>query len=148
MEIRLIKGFKEFLKLLNDHGVRYLLVGGYAVGFHGYPRGTKDLDIWVSPDPVNAEQLTKAVREFGFDLSEVTTALFMNPDQIVRMGVQPNQLELFTRMPGVEFEECCRERVISDFEGVAVDIICLDHLLKSKRASGRYRDLDDIENLT
>jgi hypothetical protein len=109
--IRLPPDFKEFLQLLNAHQVEYLLVGGYAVGYHGYPRATVDMDIWIRRGPANAEKMVGVLREFGFDVPNLSQDLFLREDQIVRMGVPPIRLEIFMSIPGVDFEECYSARV-------------------------------------
>ena len=147
MEIELSNDFKELLKLLHARGVKYLLIGGYAVGFHGYPRSTKDMDIWVEPSPDNARRIVAALREFGFGMPELDEDLFLQDKSIVRMGVPPQQIEITTRISGVEFAECFSERVTAMIEDVQVNLINLKHLKKNKKASGRYRDLDDLEHL-
>lgn len=145
--IRLPPDFKEFLKLLNEHNIRYLLIGGYAVGYHGYPRATADMDIWVAMQPENAEKIVSALREFGFDLPELSAELFLKEEQIVRMGVPPVRLEIITSISGVSFGECYEDRVTDILDGVEVNLISLKNLKVNKKASGRYRDLDDLENL-
>ena len=145
--IRLPPDFKEFLKLLNEHNIRYLLIGGYAVGYHGYPRATADMDIWVAMQPENAEKIVSALREFGFDLPELSAELFLKEEQIVRMGVPPVRLEIITSISGVSFDECYEDRVTDILDGVEVNLISLKNLKVNKKASGRYRDLDDLENL-
>ena len=104
--IHLPPDFKDFLRLLNEHEVQYLLIGGYAVGYHGYPRATADMDIWVAIHPENAEKIVGALREFGFDLPELSADLFMKDKQIVQMGIPPVKLEIVTSISGVEFSEC------------------------------------------
>ena len=101
--IRLPPDFKEFLKLLNSRRVEYLLVGGYAVGFHGYSRPTGDLDVWIAVSPENAERVRQALVEFGFSQENVPANLFTDPDRIVRMGVPPVRLEIITAISGVDF---------------------------------------------
>lgn len=96
--------FREFLQLLNSHRVRYLLVGGYAVGYYGYPRATADMDIWVATDAENVERVLTALAEFGF--AEVEPELFAKEQQVIRMGVPPLRIELLTGVSGVEFEDC------------------------------------------
>lgn len=88
--------FKDFLKLLNAHQVEYLLIGGYAVGYHGYPRATADMDVWIAIHPQNAEKLVAALKEFGFDVPELSVELFLTEDRIVRMGVPPLKTEIVT----------------------------------------------------
>src|SRR5690348_10546085 len=98
--------FKEFLQLLNTNRVEYLLVGGYAVGYYGYVRATADMDVWISCNPENAVKAVKTLREFGFDVPELSEELFLKPESIVRMGVPPFRLEVFTSISGVSFQEC------------------------------------------
>ena len=127
MDIELPPDFKEFLKLLNAHRVEYLLIGGYAVGYHGYPRATHDLDIWIAVHPNNAKRVVAALRQFGFDMPELSAALFLR-DRIVRMGVPPLRIEITTAISGVQFKECYRGRVWDILDGVKVNLINLRHL--------------------
>ncbi len=147
MDLELPLDFKEFLKLLKEHNVRYLLIGGYAVGYHGYARATEDMDIWVAIHPDNAERLVAALKAFGFDLPELKPELFLKEKQIVRMGVPPLKLEICTFVSGVDFDECYQARVVDELDGVEVDLIDLEHLKKNKKASGRPKDLADLEKL-
>lgn len=147
MDLELPNDFKEFLKLLRAHGVEYLLIGGYAVGVHGRPRFTNDLDIWVALAPVNARRVVEALKEFGFEDPGLSVDLFLKPDSIVRMGVEPVRIEIATAISGVEFQECYRERVDTELDGVAVSVINLHHLRINKLASGRSKDLADLEIL-
>ena len=124
-----------------------MLIGGYAVGYHGYPRATADMDIWIAIQPSNATKVVAVLKEFGFDVPELKPELFMQEDQIIRMGVPPVQIEIATTISGVEFEECYRERIIDELDGVLVNLISLKHLKINKKASGRHRDLDDLEHL-
>jgi len=145
--IHLPPDFKEFLRLLEGHEVEYLLVGGYAVNYHGYPRATVDMDIWVATTPANALKLVNVLKDFGFDVPELSPELFLPEGQIVRMGVPPIRLEIITSISGVAFDECYTERVIDELDGVRVNLISLKHLRANKRASGRHKDLNDLENL-
>ncbi|MCX6034774.1 MAG: hypothetical protein NTV38_07335 [Chloroflexi bacterium] len=120
MDIELPLDFKEFLKLLNEKDVRYLLIGGYAVGYHGYPRATNDLDIWIAVHPENAERVVQALREFGFALPELTPDLFLQENKIVRMGNPPMRLEITTGISGVEFDECYASCIVDIFDGIEV----------------------------
>ncbi|MCX6543164.1 MAG: nucleotidyltransferase [Acidobacteria bacterium] len=139
--------FREFLRSLNGHGVKYLVVGGYAVGYYGYPRATADIDLWVAIHPDNASRLVEAVRAFGFDRPELTEALLMKPDQIIRMGVPPFRIELMTTISGVHFDQCYAARTVAELEDVTVSLISLEHLKANKRSAGRFKDLDDLEHL-
>jgi predicted nucleotidyltransferase len=148
MEAELPSDFKEFLSLLRSHGVKYLLIGGYAVIYHGFPRATGDMDIWIAVDPENAQRMVDTVREFGFDTPDLTPALFLQDDSMVRMGNVPVRIEILTRISGVGFEECYRERIVDQMDGVEVSLINLRDLLANKRASGRHKDLMDVEELS
>ncbi|MBI5051667.1 MAG: hypothetical protein HZB52_00160 [Chloroflexi bacterium] len=135
------------MKLLNDHHVEYLLIGGYAVGYYGHPRATKDIDIWIAVHPDNANRLVTVMHKFGFDTPEVTAELFLKTSNIVRMGFPPMRIELTSHIDGVEFNVCYAKRVVDEIDEVKVSLIALDDLKVNKRASGRPKDLDDLENL-
>ncbi|HNR69737.1 MAG TPA: hypothetical protein PKN24_16950 [bacterium] len=139
---------QDFLKLLNSHRVEYLLVGGYAVGYHGYPRATGDMDIWVGVSPRNAKKLVDVVKEFGFDLPEVDENLFLQKNKVLRMGNVPLRIELLTTLSGVDFQSCYKQRIVDTIDGIHIDIIDLENLIKNKKASGRHKDLDDVEKLS
>ncbi|HOX85412.1 MAG TPA: hypothetical protein PKW76_02710 [bacterium] len=139
---------QDFLKLLNSHRVEYLLVGGYAVGYHGYPRATGDMDIWVGVSPRNAKKLVAVVKEFGFDLPEVDENLFLQKNKVLRMGNVPLRIELLTTLSGVDFQSCYKQRIVDTIDGIHIDIIDLENLIKNKKASGRHKDLDDVEKLS
>ncbi len=147
METQLPQDFKEFLKLLNEQQVDYLLIGGYAVGYHGYPRATNDLDIWIAIHPENAQKIVAVLHEFGFNVPELDADLFLAPDSIVRMGVPPMRLEILTSISGIEFDEAYPQRIVDNLDGVEVNLISLDMLKRNKKASGRFKDLDDLEHL-
>jgi predicted nucleotidyltransferase len=145
--IQLPPDFKEFLKSLNANHVEYLLIGGYAVNYYGYPRATADMDIWVAVHPVNANRVVATLKEFGFDLPDLSPELFLRPWQIVRLGLPPVRIEITTTISGVEFGECYTERVTDTLDGVQVSIINEKHLKLNKKASGRHQDLSDLEHL-
>ena len=145
--IQLPPDFKEFLKLLNSYRVEYLLIGGYAVGYHGYPRATGDMDLWVAVRQNNAEKLVVVLREFGLNAPQLSADIFLQEDQIIRMGVPPMRIELLTTISGVDFDSCYSERIVDVIDSVEVNIINLKHLKQNKQASGRYKDLDDLQYL-
>lgn len=147
MDLRLPPDFKEFLKLLKEYDVRYLLIGGYAVGYHGYPRTTDDLDIWIAIHPDNANKLVAVMKSFGLEDPNLTPELFLQKPKIIRMGFPPMRLEISTAISGVEFEDCYQSRIVDQLDGVEVNLIDLDNLKKNKRASGRTKDMADLENL-
>jgi len=147
MDMVLPPDFKEFLKLLNDRNIQYLLIGGYAVGYHGYPRATNDMDIWIAINLKTAEQMVLVLKEFGFNTSRLSEELFLKENSIVRMGIAPIRIEILTTISGVDFEECFQQRIVDEIDGVKVNIIGLKQLKINKKASGRHKDLDDFENL-
>jgi predicted nucleotidyltransferase len=145
--VNLLPDFKEFLKLLNDHEVEYLLVGGYAVAYHGYPRASADMDIWVAIHSLNAQRFVDAIRAFGFDMPELSPEVFLKEEQVIRMGVPPVRIKVVTSASGANFEACYAARVVDGLDGIPVNVINLEHLKINKKAAGRYRDLDDLDNL-
>lgn len=145
--IRLPPDFKEFLKLLNEKKVDYLVIGGYAVGYHGYIRATGDIDVWVAPNPENAGKTISALREFGFDMPDSAEQLLLTPKNILRMGVPPVRIEVLSSLSGVSFDQCYAERIVAVIDDVEVPIISLRHLKINKRAAGRAKDLIDVEHL-
>lgn len=145
---KLDSNFADFLKSLNAHQVEYLVVGGYAVGFHGFVRATGDLDIFVRLSVRNAENLIAAYKDFGFDVPELTAAVFLEPGRIVRIGVPPLRLEVMNAISGVTFDACFDQRVEETIDGLRVCFIDRESLLVNKRAAGRPKDLADIDALT
>ena len=139
--------FKEFIQSLNDNGVRYLVVGGYAVALHGYPRYTKDIDVWVEMTGENASKIVKALNQFGFGSLDLKESDFVIPDQIIQLGYPPRRIDILTTLPGVEFSECYPAHTTVDVGGVSVNFIDLENLKKNKKATGRHQDLADLENL-
>jgi hypothetical protein len=147
MAIELPSDFKEFLKLLNSYEVEYLLVGGYAVGYYGYPRATGDMDIWIAVHPDNANKLMRVLGDFGFGTIGISEALFLQENKVIRMGNPPIRIEILTSISGVEFSTCYAQRVSDAIGDVQVNLIDLPHLKQNKKAAGRYKDLDDLDNL-
>jgi len=139
--------FKEFLKLLNEADVAYLLIGGYAVGYHGYPRATADMDIFVAISPGNATKLLDVFTSFGMIDPALTAGLFQEKGKIIRMGVPPMRIEILTEIDGVTFDECFADKLSVEIDGQSVNLISSKHLRKNKKASARHKDLDDLEHL-
>ena len=146
-QIELHPDFKDFLKLLNSHGVKYLVVGGYAVGYYGYPRATGDMDIWIAVSEVNAEETAQALRDFGMPEKEAIKDLFIEKDKIIRMGVPPIRIEVITGASGVNFEECYLRREMIDIDDIPVNFISLRDLKTNKQACGRFKDMEDLKHL-
>lgn len=143
----LLSDLKEFLRLLNEFHVEYLLVGGYAVSYHGYPRTTADMDIWIAIGPENAQRMVAVLTSFGFGGAGLSAELFMQAGQVTRMGYPPVRIEVLTSVSGLEFAEAYAQRVEDIIDGVPVTLISRDHLKINKRASGRSKDIADLENL-
>jgi predicted nucleotidyltransferase len=139
--------FREFLESLNDNHVRYLVVGGYAVAFHGHPRYTKDLVVWVGMEQENAACIIKALEQFGFGSLGLKESDFTEPDQIIQLGFPPKRIDIITTTPGVDFETCYAARVETKIDGTRVTFIDLENLRRNKKAVGRHQDLADIEAL-
>ncbi len=139
--------FKEFIQSLNDNNVRYLVVGGYAVAFHGHPRFTKDIDIWLWIDEDNASNMVKALEQFGFASLGLTSDDFLEPGIIVQLGYPPNRIDLITGLAGVDFSTCYHHRIEENMDDVILPFIDLENLRKNKKAVGRLQDLADLENL-
>lgn len=146
--LNLPQDFKELLKSLIDQKVRFLIVGGYAVTFHGYPRFTGDLDIWVDRSEQNARNIVAALKSFGFDTPNLGSDLFTGKDVITRMGVEPMKVEIFTHIPGLTFDWSYNNRAKLNLDDVGeVPFVSLDDLKISKKTSGRAQDLADLEKL-
>ena len=143
MDIELPLDFKEFLKLLNENGVRYLLIGDM-------PLVTTVIHVqqmtWMSGSR-STQIMRNALKDFGFDHTKLTPELFLQENKIIRMGHPPMRLEISTGISGVEFEDCYAIRIVDDFDGVTINIIDLPHLKTNKKAAGRLKDLADLENL-
>jgi hypothetical protein len=141
------KDFKEFIRLLNENKVRYLVVGGYAVAFHGYPRYTKDLDLWIWLDKDNAKRLIEVLDNFGFGSLNFSIDDFLNPDNVIQLGSPPNRIDLLTGLDGVDFETCYSAKLELKTDNIIVNFIDLENLKRNKKASGRLQDLADLEKL-
>ena len=141
------RDFREFIELLIKNKAEYLIVGGYAVGIHGHPRYTGDLDIWLNPTPQNAEKILKSVNEFGFSSFKLTKEDFTKPGNVIQLGYPPLRIDLLTEIDGVTFDECFKNRKEVIMGDIKMNFIGYNDLLKNKKESGRPRDIDDIDNL-
>ncbi len=139
--------FKEFLRLLNEGCVEYLLIGGYAVGYHGYPRATTDIDVWIARDSANAAKVALALHQFGFSPDAISADDLTQEHKLFRFGMPPLRIEIHTSISGVEFAECFARRVDGFVDGIPTPLIGIEDLKANKRASGRLKDLVDLENL-
>lgn len=139
--------FSDFIRLLNRHRVRYVVVGGYAVAYHGYARYTGDIDFFVENSPRNAQALQRVFRDFGFKNPPPAVSLFQEEKRIVRIGVPPMRVEVTNFIDGVNFEECHESRILARIGGIRVPFIDLQSLRKNKVAAGRPKDLEDLRHL-
>ena len=139
--------FRDLLALLNEHEVEYLIVGGYALAFHGAPRFTGDIDVFVRPDPENAERILSALAEFGFEFSDLDIEDFQSPDKVIQLGVPPVRVDLITSISGVSWEQAQAHREPGVFGDVPVSYIGKSDFVTNKRASARKKDLADLEAL-
>ena len=145
--MNLQEDLKEFVELLNGLDVRFLVVGAFAVAYHGYPRFTSDIDIFVEKSAENAVLILRAIREFGFGEIGLSKEDFMQADQIVQLGVAPNRIDVMTSISGVNFAEAWSSREMGELGGMSVPFISRDMLKQNKAASGRAQDLADLEHL-
>lgn len=145
MEVQ--EDFRELLELFNKHDVEYLIVGGYALAFHGAPRYTGDLDLFVRSDPMNAQRIISALRDFGFESVGLTVADFEQSDNVIQLGVPPVRVDIVTSLTGISWESAFHERVPGRYGDVQVDYIGRKQFILNKRAIGRKKDLADIEAL-
>jgi predicted nucleotidyltransferase len=139
--------YKEMLQVLLDNGVKFLLVGAYAMGAHGYPRATGDIDIWVEPSAENSERIYRAMIEFGAPLHEIDATTFAKPDIVFQIGVAPRRVDIITTISGVGFDDAYQQRQTVAMEGLSIPILSLDDLIRNKRATGRDKDRLDADQL-
>lgn len=139
--------FADFLKLLTERKVDYLIIGGYAVGHYGYVRNTGDLDIWIRISDENLERAAGALDEFGYAPKEDSLPFLKTPGKIIRMGMPPFRLEVSTTIDGVEFDDCYNRRETVQQGDILINFISYKDLLINKKASGRLKDLADVEEL-
>ena len=146
MEMKqLPEDFKDFIQFLNEHSVKYLLVGGWAVGVYGNPRATKDIDFLVAIDKDNITKLQKALYKFGVPTFD--SIILMEIGNVFRIGRSPVQIDIINKASGINFEECYQRRNIISVENIEISIISKKDLIINKKASGRNRDLADIDSL-
>ncbi len=146
--MKLDKDFNEFVELFVANDVRFLVVGGYALAAHGYPRATDDFDAWVWANLENAVKIVDCLTKFGFGSLNLSTDDFTTLDRVVQLGYPPYRIDIITSISGVEFESAWANRLVVDVDGLNVPFIGRDDLLKNKRATGRPKDLLDVERLT
>ena len=137
--------FSDLLSEFNAQNVEYLVVGAHALAAHGHIRATKDLDVWVRPDPANAPRVLEALRNFGAPLHDLSESDLSEPGIVFQIGVEPLRIDILTRIDGVTFTEAWDGRVLANFAGIPVTVLSRAHLVQNKRASGRKQDLADVD---
>jgi hypothetical protein len=145
MEIQ--KDFKELLELFNAHKVEYIVVGGYALAFHGAPRFTGDIDLLVKPDSKNAQRILAALNDFDFGSLALSESDFTREGSVVQLGVPPVRIDIITSITGVDWEKAQAGRVTGDYGGVVASFLGKKEFILNKKATGRKKDLADIEAL-
>jgi hypothetical protein len=139
--------FVDLLRAFLAADVRFMLVGAYALAIHGRPRATGDLDVWVDPTPDNAGRVMRALRDFGAPIDQISESDFAAPGVIYQMGVAPGRIDVLTDLSGLTFEDAWPGHVNRQFGGITVPVIGLAEFIRNKRATGRAKDLGDIEGL-
>ena len=139
--------YADMARALLDAGAEFMLVGGFAVSVHGYPRTTFNIDFWVRPTPANAPRVLAALRAFGAPLRDVTVSDFDHPDMVVQIGVAPRRIDILTRIDGVTWDEAAPQMVRETINGLSVPVVGLDALIANKRSTGRAKDAADAAAL-
>ena len=144
---KLQSDLKEFIALLNSRKAEYIVVGGHAVAFHGYPRFTGDIDFFLRATPDNAERVLSVLKDFGFGDLQIGISDLTTPNRVIQLGRPPNRIDLLTSISGVEFDDAWPSRVSTDLDGEQVSFLGLNELIQNKRASNRENDRADVSKL-
>lgn len=137
--------FKEFIELLNARQVNYLIVGGYAVGFHSRPKFTQDIDFWIENSEENARKILSVLKDFGFGELDVTINDLTNPDMVIQLGYAPLRIDIITDLSGLNFSEAYSRKVKGNYLGVDTYFISIEDLIRNKEIAGRDKDLLDVK---
>ncbi|MGE3063913.1 MAG: nucleotidyltransferase [bacterium] len=141
------KDLKEFLKSFNEQKVEYMIVGGIAVAYYGYPRYTGDIDVWVKKSQENAKKIISAVNSFGYSGLDLSVEELTEDNMVFQFGVEPNRIDVITDADGLTYDEAEKNKKKVMIDDVEIFMISLGDLKKNKTASGRHKDLEDLENL-
>ena len=139
--------FREFIRLLNESRVEYLIVDGYAVALYGYPRLTGDLDVWIKPSLENARKVIDVLRKFGLGTVDLNEKDFSTEYKIIQLGYPPVRIDIVTTVDGLTFGECFAAKNETMIDDIKMNFIQLDHLKINKKIVGRHKDIDDLENM-
>lgn len=145
--MELDQDFNEFLQLFLDNGIRFMIVGGYAMAAHGLPRFTGVLEAWVWISKENSVKIVSALHEFGFGSINITPQDFESPNLVIQLGYAPNRIDLLTGIDGVNFDDAWERRLLVDINGLEIPFIGRDDLIKNKKSAGRPQDLADVTRL-
>jgi predicted nucleotidyltransferase len=143
--MELSRDLKDFLRLLVEHKVEFMLVGAHAIAFHAFPRNTGDIDFWVRRTQENAGRILSALDEFGFGSLGLTMSDLTDPNKVIQLGREPNRIDILTFLTGLEFDDCMKRSVSAVYEGIPVRVIGVDDLIANKRATGRDKDVLDVK---
>ena len=147
LKMRVEKDFKEFIALLNKNNVRYLIAGSFAYSYYAEPRYTKDIDLLIEASNANAQKLLTAIKEFGFTDLGLSSEDFLEPEQVIQLGVEPLRIDLLTSLKGIDFKTAWKNRNPGRYGNITAFFMSKADLIQSKKASGRKQDLADIEKL-
>jgi hypothetical protein len=136
--------YRDILSLFNEEGVKYMVVGAYALAYHGLPRATGDIDIWIHRSGENADRVWRALSRFGVPLYDLTKEDLSRPETVFQIGVAPRRIDILTTIDAVDFEEAEAEQRKVEIEGIRIPIIGRNHLVQNKRAAGRPQDKADL----
>lgn len=143
----LTQDFKEFIRLLNEQKVEYIIVGGHAVIYHGYVRYTGDLDVWINNSNENADKMMRVIEKFGFGSIGLTKKDFMEKDSIIQLGYEPDRIDIITSVEGLNFNDSYPRAIETEYDGEKIKLLSLEDLKINKKAAGRLQDLTDLEKL-
>ena len=146
--MKLVKDFEEFIELLNNNEVKYLVVGGYAFAVHAYPRFTNDIDFFILSTKPNVDKIISVLKEFGFDILSISADDLLKKDKVIQLGEPPYRIDLLTSIDGVDFEDAWKRKIPGRYGSQVLYFISKEDLIRNKKASGRKKDLDDLNELT
>ncbi|MBK9096941.1 MAG: hypothetical protein IPM14_02240 [bacterium] len=145
--MKLVKDFEDFIELLNKNEVKYLVVGGYAFAIHAFPRFTNAIDIFTLSTKINVDKIIAGLKEFGFDISAISAEDLLKKDKVIQLGEPPYRIDILTSIDGVNFDDAWQRKVTGKYGDQDLYFISKEDLIKNKRASGRKKDLDDLNEL-
>jgi Nucleotidyltransferase of unknown function (DUF6036) len=145
--MKLVRDYEAFIELLNKNKVKYLVVGGYAFAIHAYPRFTNDIDFLILTSKENVEKIILALKEFGFNKLNISPEDLMKEGKVIQLGNPPYRIDLLTSIDGISFEKAWERKVTGKYGNQSISFICKEDLITNKKASGRKKDLNDLQDL-